>query len=359
MLISPEILTNMNAQRNENDLPPYTIVPSMVADTEYKKKLSRSSKTIPGMDSMPLTVYNWLVSYYLNHGKLRESMFMICMANWGSRFGDTVRARFCHIFNENGEFRESFMLNEEKTGKLNIYYNNSAVRNVIMMYLKKNPREYYDYLFVSESRNKSRITLREIEIQERFGDRIEAAKEKIDSLSDQRTNVLNVFSKGFITDTELTEELGKIRKDKAELEKELNDLKEKANNFVCNAPNVSIQKPMGRAAAEVFIKSALKEMNIITKNRLDKNDNVNTDKKFNTHSLRKLFGEQFYKTGDRLNSEGIISMDTDILQLVQDKYMHSSRSITGRYVQAEESAVRDICMHMNLGLDVLESYAER
>ncbi len=102
----------------------------------------------------------------MSHGKLREAMFMVCMANWGSRFGDTVRVRFCHIFDENGAFKDSFMFNEEKTGKTNVYYNNLAVREAITLYLKKNPREYYDYLFVSESRNKSKITLREIEIQE-------------------------------------------------------------------------------------------------------------------------------------------------------------------------------------------------
>lgn len=353
MLVSPMYPTKENKQERRV----YTAIPSMVADTEYKKELSRSVKTSPGMDSLPLTTYNWLVNYYLSCGKLREAMFMVCMANWGSRFGDTVRVRFCHIFDENGAFKDSFMFNEEKTGKMNIYYNNSAVRKVIAMYLDKNPREYYDYLFVSESRNKSRITLREIEIQERFWGRIEAVEEKIKSLSDQRTTVLNVFGKGIITDTELTEELEKIRRDKAELEKELNALKESADKFVCKAPNISIQKPMGRAAAEVFIKTALKELNIITKNRLDKDDKINTDKKFNTHSLRKLFGEQLYKTGSRLNAEGITNIDMAMLQIVQDKYMHSSRSITGRYLQAEESVIRDVCMHMNLGLNVLELYS--
>ena len=168
---------------------------------------------------------------------------------------------------------------------------------------------------------------------------------------------MNVFGKGIITDMELTEELGKILRDKAKLEKELNALKESADKFVCKAPNISIQKPMGRAAAEVFIKTALKELNVITRNRLDKGDKINTDKKFNTHSLRKLFGEQYYETGCRLNDEGIINVDMAMLQLVQDKYMHSNRSVTGRYIQAEESAFRVICMHMNLGLDVLELYS--
>ncbi len=168
---------------------------------------------------------------------------------------------------------------------------------------------------------------------------------------------MNVFGKGIITDAELRDELERIRREESELTKKMADIKEKADNFVCNAPDVSIQKPMGRAAAEVFIKAALKEMNIITKNRLNKDDKVNTDKKFNTHSLRKLFGEQFYNTGCRLKDEGMTNIDMAMLQLVQDKYMHSNCSTTWRYIQVEESIFKVICMHMNLGLDVLESHS--
>lgn len=113
---------------------------------------------------------------------------------------------------------------------------------------------------------------------------------------------------------------------------------------------------MGRAAAETFIKSALKDLNIITENRLDKTDAVNIQKKFNTHSLRKLFSEELYNTGCRMQAEGKIKVDLGMLKIVQDKLMHSNSSLTDRYNHIEENAFKNICMNLNLGLDVLEQF---
>ena len=45
-------------------------------------------------------------------------MLMICMANWGMRYSDVVRVRFGHLFDNNGQFKESFSLpNGEKKTK--------------------------------------------------------------------------------------------------------------------------------------------------------------------------------------------------------------------------------------------------
>ena len=333
-------------------------ISAMKADTEYKRELSKSMKKKTGMDALPVMVYNRLLDYYLRNNKLREAMFIVCMANWGWRFGDAVRVRFCHLFDENGNFKESFMLNggEEKTGKQNIYYNNSAVRKIVSMYLVENPREYYDYLFVSESRNKSTITLREIEIEERFGTSMESIKENLASISEQKSNLLKLYSKNIITEDELTDELGKLRREEVRYTEDLKEIETKADKYVSNAPNIRIQKPMTRAVAETFIKAALKDLNIITENRIDKNEEMNLDKRFNTHSLRKLFAEEFYNTGCQFNRENKLNVDMAMMKLVQDKFMHSKNSITRRYNQTEEKAFREICMAMNLGLNVLERY---
>ena len=36
-----------------------------------------------GMDNFPIDVYNQMIEYSLNNGKIRNAMLMICMANWG------------------------------------------------------------------------------------------------------------------------------------------------------------------------------------------------------------------------------------------------------------------------------------
>ena len=335
-----------------------SVVPQMRADTQYKKELCRSVKEKIGMDSFSKPIFNQLVEYFLENNKLRDAMFLICMANWGTRFGDAVRVRFCHIFDENGKFKDSFMLNggEEKTGKMNIYYNNEAVKKIITMYLLENPKEYYDYLFVSESRNKSKISLKDIDVNERFENRLETIEADMKQISEQKSALLKLFSKEIITENEFECELQKLRAKELKLTKELNEVKLRMENYKSNAPDVFIQMPMKRAAAEVFIKSALRDLNIITENRLNKTDSVNFNQKFNTHSLRKFFGDEFRVTGSNLRAMGEIEIDMDMLKLLQDKYMHSSASTTSRYSQVEERNCRTICMNMNLGLDVLEKY---
>lgn len=334
------------------------VIPQMKPDTDYEKELCKSVKKKTGMDSFGVLLFNRLLDYFVSSNNLRNAMFMICMANWGTRFGDTVRVRFCHLFDEQGHFRDSFMLSggEEKTGKENIYYNNEAVKKIVTMYLLENPREYYDYLFVSESRNKSRITLREIEINEKFGNILENLEEKLKKVSETKSNLLQLFSKGIITENELESNLKKNRKKEQRLTEDIADVKSAIKKYKSNAPNIAIQRPLGRTAAETFIKSALKDLNIITENRLDKTDAVNVQKKFNTHSLRKLFSEELYRTGCILKADGKINVDLGMLKIVQDKLMHSNSSITDRYNHIEEITFKNICMNLNLGLNVVDKY---
>lgn len=334
------------------------VISKMKPSTDYEKELCQSVTTKKGMDSLGVFLFNRILDYYLSNNQLRNAMFMVCMANWGTRFGDTVRVRFCHLFDEHGQFRNSFMLSggEEKTGKENIYYNNDAIKKIVTLYLLENPREYYDYLFVSESRNKSRITLREIEINERFGDNLENLEENLKKVSKNKSNLLQLYSKGIVTESELEDELKRLRKNEKRLNEDIADVKSAIKKYKSNAPNIAIQTPMGRAAAEVFIKSALKDLNIITENRLDKTDVVNVQKKFNTHSLRKLFSEELYRVGCRLQAEGKLKIDLGMLKIVQDKLMHSNSPTTDRYNRIEENAFKNICMNLNLGLDVLEQF---
>src|SRR5574344_156658 len=118
------------------------------------------SKTHKGMDNFPIETYNAMIEYSLNHGKIRNAMLMICMANWGMRYSDVVRVRFGYLFDGNGQFKESFSLpnGEKKTNKQVVYYNNEATEKIIGIYLNSpegKDKSRLDFLFVSESRNKT------------------------------------------------------------------------------------------------------------------------------------------------------------------------------------------------------------
>ena len=126
------------------------------------------SKTHKGMNNFPIDVYNQMIEYSLNNGKIRNAMLMICMANWGMRFSDVVRVRFGHLFDSDGRFKESFSLpnGEKKTSKRVIYYNNEATETIISLYLRQpiNSRKTrLDYLFTSESGNALRETVHQLE----------------------------------------------------------------------------------------------------------------------------------------------------------------------------------------------------
>ena len=93
--------------------------------------------THKGMNYFPADVYNKMIEYSLNHGKIRNAMLMICMANWGMRFSDVVRVRFGYLFDRNGQFKENFSLmnGEQKTKKTVVYYNNDATKAIIGLFL--------------------------------------------------------------------------------------------------------------------------------------------------------------------------------------------------------------------------------
>ena len=131
------------------------------------------SKTHKGMNNFPIDVYNQMIEYSLNNGKIRNAMLMICMANWGMRFSDVVRVRFGHLFDSEGRFKESFSLpnGEKKTNKQVIYYNNEATEAIISLYLRQpiNSRKTrLDFLFTSESGNALKKNVQQIEADDLY-----------------------------------------------------------------------------------------------------------------------------------------------------------------------------------------------
>lgn len=322
------------------------------------------NNTHKGMDNFPIEVYNQMIEYSLNHGKIRNAMLMICMANWGMRFSDVVRVRFGYLFDRNGQFKESFSLpnGEQKTKKTVVYYNNDATKAIINLYLNQHINRHksrLDFLFVSEGGTKVYDTIRNIEAEDLYGFQIEQAKKQIEKIISIIDENYDKYMMGKVSEEEYKRAKQRYEQQKISLEQQLNDLVRQMENYVSsipNAENIYIQKPLSHTAGEDIIKNTLKAIGINPKNRKDKSTEQTTNDKYNTHSLRKTFADWFIKKGDELNNSGELAFNDTIMDLLKEKFKHSSRSVTTHYTDAQEEAFKLICQNLNIGLEAVENY---
>ena len=236
---------NIQIFRNENPQPEQWNIPLMAAQTETEENLyerTDNAQQKQGMDNFPMEIYNQLIDYTLSNGKYRDAMLLICMANWGMRISDLLRVRYCHICDSNGRLKEYFTLpnGEKKTGKLNTYYNNTAVWKIIMLYLSKtniNLRPY-DYLFISESGNAPRKTLQQIEAEEKYGYSITLKEKHIKETEKRKADLLRLYSHGTITESDFSEMNNTLKSELENLHKNIADLKQKLENYI--SPNTNI-----------------------------------------------------------------------------------------------------------------------
>ena len=317
-----------------------------------------------GMDNFPADVYNKMIEYSLNNGKIRNAMLMICMANWGMRFSDVVRVRFGYLFDRNGQFKESFSLpnGEQKTKKTVIYYNNEATEKIIGIYLNSpegKDKSRLDFLFVSESRNKSLANITSIEADDLYDPQIEFIQKELAKLPEMEKGLLKKYVEGKITDDNFKYMSEVIKDERKNLTIKLSDLENSKAGYISPTPNadyILIQKPITKKVGQDIVKDTLDKIGIIPKNRRDKSVEPTTNAKYNTHSLRKTFADWFIKTGDELNNSGELAFNDTIMDLLKEKFKHSSRSVTTHYTDAQEEAFKLICQKLNIGLDVVENY---
>lgn len=324
------------------------------------------NKTHKGMDNFPIDVYNQMIEYSLNHGKIRNAMLMICMANWGMRYSDVVRVRFGYLFDRDGRFKDNFSLpnGEQKTKKTVLYYNNEATEAIISLYLNTpegRKKSRLDYLFVSESLtgNKPTASVQQLEAEDLYNPQIEAIQKALAKLPDTEKRLLEKYIKGKITDDNFNY-MTKVTKDERKsLEKSLAEVEKLKVNYVSptpNAENIYIQKPLSHTAGEDIIKDTLKKIGINPKNRKDKSDGQTTNDKYNTHSLRKTFTHWFIEVGEELKNNKDLHFDATILDLLKEKLKHSSLSVTAHYTDTQERAFKLICQNLNIGLEAVENY---
>ena len=320
------------------------------------------NNTHKGMDNFPIEVYNQMIEYSLNHGKIRNAMLMVCMANWGMRFSDVVRVRFGYLFDGNGQFKESFSLpnGEKKTKKTVVYYNNDATKAIISLYLNQHVNRHksrLDFLFVSEGGTKVYDTIRNIEAEDLYNSQIEQTENEIKKIIPVIDENYDKYMMGKVSEEEYKRAKQRYEQQKISLEQQLNDLVSQQENYVSsipNAENIYIQKPLSHTSGENIIKDTLKAIGINPKNRKDKSTEQTTNDKYNTHSLRKTFADWFIKKGDTLNNSGELAFNDTVMDLLKEKFKHSSRSVTTHYTDTQEEAFKLICQNLNIGLEMIK-----
>lgn len=370
----PQAVLNYTQQENPCKVIPFPNQKFYFAQMESTEETSVfdqmtddvDSKTHKGMDNFPIETYNAMIEYSLNHGKIRDAMLMICMANWGMRFSDVVRVRFGYVIDKNGYIKENFSLpnGEKKTKKTVLYYNNKATETIIGLYLKTpegRKKSRLDYLFVSESQsgNKPTASVQQLEAEDLFNPQIESVKKDIKDINKAIVGSYDKYVIGKISEEDYRRNNKRYEQVKISLEKQLKELEERKRNYVSpvpNAENIYIQKPMSHTAGANLIKDTLKAIGINPKNRKDKSTEQTTNDKYNTHSLRKTFADWFIKTGDELNNSGELAFNDTIMDLLREKFKHSSRSVTTHYTDAQEEAFKLICQNLNIGLDAVENF---
>lgn len=329
------------------------------AEMNYYNTLSRKQSEGSGMNAFPMETFNALLEKFLSEGNIRNAALLVLSGNWGTRFGDTVSVRYCHIFDEHGQLKEQFSLpsGEDKTGKKNIYYNNEATKRIIQMLLAENPyKTRDDYIFTSNSGNKPMVDLIEVEAKEIFGVEVERAEKQLTEVEDKKQKLFDLYYAGAIKQEEFTNQMQYLEALKASYDNTLRLTKENLAGYSNPASEgKQIQKKMSHTAAEDIIKDGLAELGIFGKN-CKKGNKPNCDGKYNTHSFRKTFGKFFYTRGVELKDRGILTIDPDVLVLLQKKFMHSDGKITQRYDTHTEEAFEIICTNLNLGLDILENF---
>lgn len=111
--------------------------------------------------------------------------------------------------------------------------------------------------------------------------------------------------------------------------------------------------PLSRMQEERIIKNNLIEIGVTLKNDKRCKDG---DYKLNTHSLRKLYAEQFAETATVLKKNDILNIDFQILEYVQADLNHNDVSTTMRYYKKFERDKEVIVNEMNIGLEIWLRY---
>ena len=137
-----------------NSLIPET---SELSEDEIKavNEFENAQSAGQGTDAMPLIIFNKLLTYFLDKKDYRSALWIVLQANTGLRYVDISHYKRIDLINEFGNFRDSILETERKTGKKRVNFINDAIKMAALLYLWQNPDiKPMDYLLVASANAK-------------------------------------------------------------------------------------------------------------------------------------------------------------------------------------------------------------
>ena len=290
-------------KRNFSAMIPQSILPDTEKELAEILDIEDNMADSEGMDAMPEPIFNAVIEHLLEKGKTRDVLMYVLQANFGVRHSDVVKMKLINLIDADGNFRDKVNWCEQKTSKTRSYIINDAVKAAVIIYLRNHTdKKLTDFLFTAEGKNKG---YKKVTYKDSNG-KTKAVRDKDGKLVYER------------------DENGNL-----------------------------IPEPLRRDQAENTLKDALIAIGVKLKNDRRCKDG---EYKLNTHSNRKFYSEKFSEVAYTLKAEGKLSVDADILALVQLDLRHSSMQTTMRYNHSFDRIKEIVCQHMNIGLSVLERY---
>lgn len=273
-----------------------------IARVEEKQKAGQ------GTDSMPMSIYNGLLEYFLNKRDFRTVLWLTLQANTGLRYSDICKFRKIDLLNEHNKFRESILQTERKTGKKRVNFINDAVKMAALMYLWDNPQIKPLDLLITANKSAKR--------------------------------------KGYEMETYI---------DKNGKEKAL-----KVNGkFVYKLDEYGnkIPKALSRAqACKVLRDGLIYGLGVSIKNDGRTKNNDEAYLTLASHSLRKAYSQAVIEQFVNMFDSDLAYAHAAAMEQLQYDLNHSSRAMSYHYIGDYVETKRKINMNMNLGIDVLREY---
>ena len=297
--------------RNEynNSIDYNSLVPNMELNESEEQQVheyQNKQKESQGMDALPLDLFNAMLHHCLFIKDYRSAFWLTVQANTGLRYSDVVKFRKADFIDENGNIRESILVQEKKTDKQRIIFVNNAVKETLLMLLWNSNISAMDFLISSEGNRK--------------GYEVETY---IDSKGHRKACRKN----------------GKL----------VYRLDHNGNK---------IPKPLSRCQSEKIMKKIIVDsLGVNLKNDWRCANEPDAVGKICTHSLRKMYGKAITDSFIGLDCDTMYAHTAAMRFLSQD-YGHSSEAMTSRYSKDFDNIKKDIVLNMNLGIETIHSFFE-
>lgn len=293
-------ISNRNIITVDDDMDFDSLLPRVDGNIDYDaeelNEYQQKQKHTQGMDVLPLDLFKAMLHHCLFRKDFRTAFWLTAQANTGLRYSDIIKLRRADFVETNGteeKIRKQILIQEKKTDKQRIIYINKAIKETLLMLLWNKDIKPMHYLITSDSRNKGYET-----------------EKYIDSTGHEKTLRKN----------------GRI----------VYKLDEQGNK---------IPKPLSRKASEEVMKKTISEILM--------SDDCG---KYNTHSLRKLYGKAITESFVNSYKSEEMNARSAAMHFLSQDYGHSSEAMTTRYSKDFDEMKHDIVMNMNLGLDVIEPF---